>query len=143
MSKPIDEYSYRCGVMDCFAEMVNAGFKPIAFAHPFKTRQLRDEYIDHVNQLCAKYDIHYVLEDDFLITDLFAKSANQDTFNILFYKDETNYQSYLGLKKHKAEVVDTGRYDNYRKDIAYQFGLLLGYPKDACLRYINTNNDKE
>lgn len=143
MSKPIDEYSYRCGVMDCFAEMVNSGFKPIAFAHPFKSTELRDEYIDHVNQLCAKYDIHYALEDDFLITDLFAKSANANTFNILFYKDETNYHAYLALKKYKSELIDTGNYDNYRESIACQFGSLLGYPNDACLRYISNNNDKE
>ena len=36
--KPIDVYSYRCGVIDCFNEMVRAGLKKIALSHPTDTK---------------------------------------------------------------------------------------------------------
>ena len=32
--REIDTYSYRCGVMDCFCEMVRAGVKNLALSHP-------------------------------------------------------------------------------------------------------------
>lgn len=31
---PIDPYSYHCGVMDSFCEIVAAGIKPMALSHP-------------------------------------------------------------------------------------------------------------
>ena len=31
---PIDHYSYECGVMDCFCEMVASGLKKLAMSHP-------------------------------------------------------------------------------------------------------------
>ena len=34
----LDRFSYRCGVIDCFNEMVRAGLKPMALAHPCPTR---------------------------------------------------------------------------------------------------------
>lgn len=34
----IDTYSYRCGVMDCFCEMVRAGVKSLALSHPVDSR---------------------------------------------------------------------------------------------------------
>lgn len=33
--RPIDPYSYHCGVMDSFCEIVGAGVKPMALSHPF------------------------------------------------------------------------------------------------------------
>ena len=43
--RQIDDYSYQCGVMDCFNEMVKAGLKRIALAHPSRTKGQRDAYI--------------------------------------------------------------------------------------------------
>ena len=31
--RPIDPYSYHCGVMDSFCEIVAAGIKPMALSH--------------------------------------------------------------------------------------------------------------
>ena len=39
MEREIDVYSYQCGVMDAFCEMVHAGVKRIALSHPFPTRE--------------------------------------------------------------------------------------------------------
>lgn len=81
--KEIDIYSYQCGVMDCFAEMVKAGVKKIALAHPWKTIEERETYLPFVKQICQQYQIYYYLDDDPLITDLFPMSMNKDIFNII------------------------------------------------------------
>ena len=41
----LDWFSYRCGVIDCFNEMVRAGLKPMALAHPCSTPAERDQYL--------------------------------------------------------------------------------------------------
>ena len=57
--KQIDTYSYQCGVIDCFNEMVKAGMKHIALAHPCTTKENRDSYIPFVNAITNKYQTHY------------------------------------------------------------------------------------
>ena len=57
--KQIEEYSYQCGVMDCFSEMVKAGLKRIALSHPSSTKEIRDQYIPFAENICDKYQIHY------------------------------------------------------------------------------------
>ena len=53
--KQIEEYSYQCGVMDCFSEMVKAGLKRIALSHPSSTKEIRDQYIPFAENICDKY----------------------------------------------------------------------------------------
>ena len=49
---PIDHYSYECGVMDCFCEMVASGLKKLAMSHPCDTKAERDSYLPQVKRLC-------------------------------------------------------------------------------------------
>ena len=44
--KKLDEYSYQCGVIDAFNEVVRAGVKRIALSHPVDTKEeaMRREY---------------------------------------------------------------------------------------------------
>ena len=69
--QPIDNYSYQCGVMDCFCEMVASGLKKLAMSHPCDTKAERDSYLPQVKKLCEKYGILYHPQDEALITDLF------------------------------------------------------------------------
>ena len=55
--KKIDEYSYQCGIMDCFSEMVKAGLKKIALAHPTKTKEAREVYVPFAKEICEQYHI--------------------------------------------------------------------------------------
>ena len=41
--KPIDTFSYELGAADCFCEMVRAGVKRLALAHPCDSPQERDQ----------------------------------------------------------------------------------------------------
>ena len=56
--------NHQRGVMDTFAEMVKAGMKKIALAHPFKIKEERDSYIDYVEEISQNYGIHYYLDND-------------------------------------------------------------------------------
>ncbi|WP_071440956.1 hypothetical protein [Traorella massiliensis] len=141
--KQIDEYSYQCGVMDCFSEMVKAGLKRIALSHPSSTKEIRDQYIPFAENICVKYQIHYYLDDDPLITDLFPASMNQNTYNIIFYKDENDIEEYRTLKKLKVKVIENKEYEKYRYEIAYRFGKLLSYSDETIQNYIQNNDEKE
>lgn len=139
----IDEYSYRCGVMDCFCEMVKAGVKKIALAHPFKIKQDRDSYLGFVEKITNQYHIHYFLDDDPLITDLFAMSMNLNTYNIIFYQNDEDIQEYQKLKEQKRLALKNKEYEQVRNSLAYQFGYLLGYSDQTIAEYIKQNNEKE
>lgn len=141
--KQIEEYSYQCGVMDCFSEMVKARLKRIALSHPSSTKEIRDQYIPFAENICDKYQIHYYLDDDPLITDLFPASMNQNTYNIIFYKDENDIEEYRTLKKLKVKVIENKEYEKYRYEIAYRFGKLLSYSDETIQNYIQNNDEKE
>lgn len=141
--RKIDTYSYQCGIIECFNEMVNAGLKPLALAHPFKTMKQRELYIEFVEEICKKYKTSYYLEDTPLLTDLFPISLNKNTYNILFYQDPSVLDQYLQLKEIKQAALTQGNYDQVRKDIAYKFGYLLNYPDKRILDFINNNIEKE
>ena len=139
----IDEYSYRCGVMDCFCEMVKAGVKKIALAHPFKIKQDRDSYLGFVEKITNQYHIRYFLDDDPLITDLFAMSMNLNTYNIIFYRNDEDIKKYQKLKEEKRQALKNNKYEQVRNSLAYQFGYLLGYSDKTIAEYIKQNNEKE
>ena len=141
--KQIDEYSYQCGVMDCFSEMVKAELKRIALSHPSSTKEIRDQYIPFAENICDKYQIHFYLDDDPLITDLFPASMNKNTYNIIFYKDENDIEEYKTLKELKFKVIENQEYENYRYEIAYRFGKLLSYSDETIQNYIQNNDEKE
>lgn len=141
--KQIDAYSYQCGVMDCFSEMVKAGLKRIALSHPSASKELRDQYVPFAQMISEKYQIHFYLDDDPLITDLFPASMNKNTYNIIFYKDEKDIEEYKTLKKLKVKSVEQHEYDTYRFEIAYRFGKLLSYSDETIQNYIQNNDEKE
>ncbi len=134
-------FAYRCGVMDCFAEMVKAGIKRIAFAHPFESKKERDLYIPFLDELKEDYGVSYYLDDATLITDLFDRSLNENTYNIVFYRLDEDLQEYLDLKKYKEEHMF--EYDKVREEIAYGLGHLLSYSDETIQRYIESNHNKE
>ena len=141
--KQIDPYSYQCGVIDCFNEMVKAGIKNIALAHPCTTKEERDSYIPFVETITNQYQTYYYLDDNPLITDLFPFSLNRKTYNIIFYKEKKYIEEYIALKEHKRQSIINQQYSQLRTEIAYEFGHLLSYSDQTIEQYINMNNEKE
>lgn len=140
----LDHFSYRCGVIDCFNEMVRAGLKPMALAHPCLTPSERDSYLPFCEEICGKYGTKFFPEDAMLLTDLFPLSANRGTYNIIFYRDEAARRTYEDLKAEKAALLAAGQYRGEpRRRLACRFGALLGYPETDCLRMIEANTDRE
>ena len=142
--KKMDKYSYQCGVMDAFNEVVRAGVKRLALARPCDTREERDSYLNYAQQICEKYGNHMYVENDSLLTDLFPISMNKDKFNIVFARDPKDLELYVELHVRKQKLIEQGKYHGEaRKEIAVEFGHLLSYTDEALERLIATNTELE
>jgi len=142
--KNMDTYSYQCGVMDAFNEVVRAGVKRLALAHPCDTKEERDRLLPYAEQLCEKYGNHLYVENDSLLTDLFPISMNKDKFNIVFARDPKDLELYVKLHVRKQNLIEQGLYTgDARKAIAVEFGHLLSYTDEAIERLMTANTEKE
>lgn len=140
----IDHFSYELGAADCFCEMVRAGVKQIALAHPCDTKEARDEYLPYFEELCQKYGLKMYVEDVPFLTDLFPISMNQGKYNALFYQEDKVIQEYLDLKEEKKQAQATGTYTpEKRLDIAWRYGKLLSYTDEGIQRLLDQNQEKE
>lgn len=141
--KPIDTFSYELGAADCFCEMVRAGVKHLALAHPCDSPQERDQYLPYFEELCRKYGVKLYVEDEAFLTDLFPLSLNQGKYNALFYQEGSALQEYLALKGEKKAALAQGTYGQARRDIAWRFGKLLSYTDEGIQRLLESNTEKE
>ena len=140
----IDPYSYQCGVMDCFCEMVRAGVKSLALSHPMDTAAQRDALLPYARELCGRYGNRLYIEDEPLLTDLFPVSLNRGKHNILFYRAGHVLEEYLRLKERKTALVAEGAYfGGNRSRVAWDFGRLLSYPAESIRRLIAENTEPE
>ena len=141
--KTIDAFSYKLGAADCFCEMVRAGVKRLALAHPCNTKEERDQYLPYFEKLCGEYGVKLYVEDVPLLTDLFPLSMNRGKFNAIFYQEEAVLQEYLGLKAEKEQALKEGTYGQKRRDIAWRYGKLLSYTDEGIRRLLEQNQEKE
>ncbi len=140
----IDRFSYKLGAADCFCEMVRAGVKKLALAHPCDSREERDSFLPEFQKLCAEYGVKLYPEDDAFITDLFPVSMNKNRFNAIFYQDEAVLQAYLDLKEEKRQAQAGGAYTpEKRRDIAWRYGKLLSYTDEGIERLLKNNQERE
>lgn len=138
----MDLYSYQCGVIDAFNEIVRAGVKDLALSHPASSKEIY-ELLPFVIGITQKYGTSYEVENELLITDLFPYSHNKGKTVILFWKDPDVIEKYHELKKWKAYSLKHGTYAQTRTDIAKEFGRLLSYSDKAIDKMIHENQEKE
>ena len=138
----MDVYSYQCGVIDAFNEIVKAGVKDLALSHPASSKEIY-ELLPFVISMTQKYGTSYEVENDLLITDLFPVSHNKGKTVILFWKDPIVIEKYHELKKWKAYSLRHGTYHETRTDIAREFGKLLSYSERAIETMMKENPEKE
>lgn len=142
--REIDKYSYKLGAADCFCEMVRAGVKRLALAHPCDTKEERDSFLQDFAALSKEYHVQMYCEDEGFLTDLFPVSMNKNRFNVLFYDEAPTLQAYLDLKKEKASLVAENAYTGQaRHQIAVAYGELLSYTPERIERLIVENQEKE
>lgn len=140
----LDLFSYQCGVIDAFNEVVKAGVKRIALSHPVSTREEALSLVPFSEKICAQYGNHFYFDENPLLTDLFPISLNKGKFNIIYYRKEEDIQLYLSLKEKKKQLIESGNYHGQsRKEIAVTFGQLLSYSDEAIERYLAENKEKE
>lgn len=141
--KKLDGYSYQCGVIDAFNEVVRAGVKRIALSHPADSREEAMELIPFSQQICQQYGNHFYLEESPLLTDLFPISLNKGKYNIIYYRQE-DIRQYLALKKRKQQLLEQQAYQGEaRRQIAVEYGKLLSYSPETIERYLAQNEEKE
>ncbi|MEE0210602.1 MAG: hypothetical protein UEP78_00880 [Negativibacillus sp.] len=142
--KKLDGYSYQCGVIDAFNEVVRAGVKQIALSHPVDTKEEMMELIPFSQQICQQYGNRFYLEESPLLTDLFPISLNKGKYNIIYYRQEEDIRQYLALKKRKQQLLEQQAYQGEaRRQIAVEYGRLLSYSPEAIERYLAQNEEKE
>lgn len=142
--REIDKFSYKLGAADCFCEMVRAGVKKLALAHPCDTREERDSFLPEFEKLCGEYGVSMYCEDEGFLTDLFPVSMNQNRFNVIFYQEESVLREYLDLKAEKEQAQKNGAYTpEKRRDIAWRYGKLLSYTDEGIERLLRGNREKE
>lgn len=142
--KELDRYSYQCGVIDAFNEVVRAGVKRIALSHTADSREEAMELIPFSQQICQQYGNHFYLEESPLLTDLFPISLNKGKYNIIYYRQEEDIRQYLALKKRKQQLLEQQAYQGEaRRQIAVEYGKLLSYSPEAIERYLAQNEEKE
>lgn len=140
----IDPYSYQCGVIDCFNEMVRSGVKALALSHPMDSAAERDALIPFARSCCHQYGNQLYIEDTPLLTDLFPLSLNQGKFNILFYRAGHILDQYLRLKERKANLVaERAYFGGNRTQIAREYGRLLSYSPETVRSLLAANQDRE
>ena len=142
--KSIDSFSYKLGAADCFCEMVRAGVKKIALAHPCDSREERDGFLPEFRKRCEEYGVKLYCEDEGFLTDLFPAALNKDRFNVIFYQEDAVLQEYLALKEEKRKARETGAYTpEKRREIAWRYGKLLSYTDEGIERLLAANRDRE
>lgn len=140
----IDHFSYKLGAADCFCEMVRAGVKKLALAHPCDTKAERDAFLPEFEKLCGEYGVKMYVEDDPFLSDLFPISMNKGKFNAIFYQEDSVLEEYLSLKAEKRLARETGSYTpEKRRDIAWRYGKLLSYTDEGIERLLAGNQEKE
>ncbi len=142
--REIDPYSYSCGVMDGFCEMVASGVKALALSHPIDARDTWEALSPFAHSIARQYGVQCYAEEAPLITDLFPAHISRDKFLYLFYSQDHTLAEYLRLKDHKASMVATMAYfGGNRTQIAREFGHLLSYSPERIRTLIEANEDRE
>ena len=65
----LDLFSYQCGVIDAFNEVVKARVKRIALSHPVSTREEALSLVPFSEKICAQYGNHFYFDESPLLTD--------------------------------------------------------------------------
>ncbi|TDQ14597.1 glyoxalase/bleomycin resistance protein/dioxygenase superfamily protein [Algoriphagus boseongensis] len=133
------EFLKESGQLESFAEMVQAGVKPIAFG-PAMTEAEASLFKAEAERIAGKYGLEILLETDFPETDLFPLTATQEKqFYIL-----GNSNSLLAYQSWKEEVEGLISSQTYTKDIrrslSRRLGRLLGYPTDHMNDLLGENS---
>ena len=135
MIRRLDPYSYQCGVIDSFCEMVGAGVKPMAFSHAFSSPEEREQYREHAERMAAQYGAVVMAEDALPVTPLFPAGACEGVSVFVFAGSREILEEYCALRDRVAACREAGTADPAMLlEAARELGELLGYSPEAIRR---------
>ncbi|MHA7129849.1 VOC family protein [Algoriphagus namhaensis] len=120
-----DDSAEKLGAMEAFAEMVQAGVKPLALSHPMSTQEA-DALWPEAEKIAEKYGIAIYREPDLIHSLLFDQSALGDQEVFILYSGQ-NLDAYLAYKE-RMKSLDRIEDSSEVEKISRSFGRLLGYP---------------
>jgi extradiol dioxygenase family protein len=133
------EFLKESGQLESFAEMVQAGVKPIAFG-PAMSAAEASLFQKEAERIAGKYGLELVLETDFPETDLFPISATLDKqFYVL--GTSNSLAAYEHWKEEVKVKISSGNYTpEERRSLSRQLGRLLGYPTNRINELLAENS---
>ncbi|WP_373400384.1 hypothetical protein V8V91_12715 [Algoriphagus halophilus] len=93
------EFKKESGAFEVFAEMVQAGVKPIALSQPLSPSEM-DLFMPEATKIAEKYEISVFREPNLIGTSLFDSSVVQGKEVLILYKGES-LEAYQMLKKEQ------------------------------------------
>lgn len=140
----IESFSFHCGVIDAFCEMVSAGVKGMALSHPLESRETMEALLPFALETAERYGVRCHVEEAPLVTDLFPLAATEEKRLLIFYREDHTLGEYLRLKERKAAMVaDRAYFGGNRARVAREYGRLLSYGEETVERLLEKNGDRE
>lgn len=134
------EFKKESGAFEVFAEMVQAGVKPIALSQPLSPSEM-DLFMPEATKIAEKYEISVFREPNLIGTSLFDSSVVQGKEVLILYKGES-LEAYQMLKKRANELEASKEYSGQKKeDVSRSFGRMLGYPDSNINNLLAQNSD--
>ncbi len=127
----LDRRSFHLGMINCFAEMVAAGVKPLAISPPLLPEEY-EELREASEAIAEGSGIRSHLETSLLVTDLQSPEFTRGRWSVLYYRDPEVLEAYRELKERQQELEAAGAYTGQaRRDLSRAFMRLLGYPEQT------------
>ena len=135
----IDLRSYRLGMINCFAEMVAAGVKPLAISPPLRPEEY-EALRNASDAIVEGSGIRSQLETSLLVTDLQSPEFTAGKWSILYFENDATLRAYRDLKDRKAALEKAESYTpEAKREISRAFMKLLGYPETTIERKLEAD----
>jgi hypothetical protein len=128
--KDFDIDSYHLGIIYAFTEIAGSGVKPLSLSPPL-TREEYDRLKTPIRLMADEYNIHLLVDENFLITKLFNPAFTEGMVVVHMAKDVSTLDRYKALKELKARKSMEGKLAEAEEEIAVGLGLLLGYDRET------------
>ncbi|MDN3205269.1 VOC family protein [Algoriphagus sediminis] len=115
----------KLGAFEAFAEMVQAGNKPLALSHPMSPEEA-ERFWPEAEKIAEKYGVQVYREYELMRSGLFDLGGLDGMEVFILYSGQ-NLDAYLKYKDRMASISPEENPNEFI-EISRSFGRLLGYP---------------
>jgi hypothetical protein len=109
--------------------------KPLALSPPL-TREEYDRLRVPIKLIADDYNVHILVDEDFLTTMLFNPAYTEGKVVIHLAKKASTLERYKALKELKAKMRREDKPREAEEEIAVGLGHLLGYDDETIMRLL-------